>query len=235
VLKHHVPGTRELHASRFAFEQLDFECLFQVLDSQTGRRGRKKARGSAPRHISRVGHGNEQADVGEVVAHGFEFINSKVPEISLVRGPRNWDTARTVATPSLTQLMMSQPVAVSALGVPAAIGPYSHAVCVGSLLFASGQLPLDPAGQSMPEAIADQAKLVLDNLDKVAQAGGSSLSQAVKLTVYLTNLSEFAQVNEIMSAALSQPFPARATIGVAALPRGARVEIEGVFFSGVNQ
>lgn len=131
--------------------------------------------------------------------------------------------------------MMSQPTSVSAQGVPAAIGPYSHAVVAGELLFASGQLPLDATGQGLPEQIEAQARLVLDNLDRVARAGGSSLSRAVKLTVYLTDLGEFAQVNGVMSEALSQPFPARATIGVAALPKGARVEIEGVFLVGASQ
>lgn len=131
--------------------------------------------------------------------------------------------------------MMSQPAAVTAQGVPPAIGPYSHGVSVGPLLFASGQLPLDATGQSMPESIEAQAKLVLENLDRVARAGGSSLSRAVKLTVYLTDLREFATVNEVMAATLFQPFPARATLGVAALPKGARVEIEGVFLTGADQ
>lgn len=134
-----------------------------------------------------------------------------------------------------TQYTMTQPTAIIAEDVPPAIGPYSHGVSVGTLLFASGQLPLDSTGHGMPDGIEAQAKLVLENLEKVARAGGSSLSRAVKLTVYLTDLSEFAQVNEVMSATLSQPFPARATLGVAALPRGARVEIEGVFSRGTDQ
>ena len=124
---------------------------------------------------------------------------------------------------------MSQPSAVTASGVPPAIGPYSHGVQVPPLLFVSGQLPLDESGLPCPKDIESQARLALQNLERVAHAGGSSLAGAVKLTVYLTDLQEFAKVNEIMATTLSQPYPARATIEVAALPRGARIEIEGIF------
>jgi 2-iminobutanoate/2-iminopropanoate deaminase len=125
--------------------------------------------------------------------------------------------------------MMSQPLAVASERAPPAIGPYSQGIVVGPLLFASGQLPLDAAGGAMPESIEAQTAAVLSNLDAVARAAGSALSRAVKLTVYLVDLAEFAKVNTVMAAALSSPYPARATIGVAALPRGARIEIEGVF------
>jgi 2-iminobutanoate/2-iminopropanoate deaminase len=108
---------------------------------------------------------------------------------------------------------MSQATAATAQGVPSAIGPYSHGVKVGPLLFASGQLPLDANGQSMPDAIESQAKLVLENLDRVARAGGSSLSCAVKLTVYMTDLREFAQVNEVMAATFHNPSPPGRRLG----------------------
>jgi 2-iminobutanoate/2-iminopropanoate deaminase len=131
--------------------------------------------------------------------------------------------------------MMSQPVAIASERAPPAIGPYSQGIVVGSLLFASGQLPLDAKGGAMPESIEEQTSAVLSNLDAVARAAGSALASAVKLTVYLADLREFAKVNEVMSATLSAPYPARATIGVAALPRGARIEIEGVFLVGEPQ
>lgn len=127
---------------------------------------------------------------------------------------------------------MSQPRAIATHDAPAAIGPYSQGILVGPLLFASGQLPLDAAGTSMPAGIEEQTRTVLANLDAVARAAGSALARAVKLNVYLTDLANFPKVNEVMSVTLSKPFPARATIGVAALPRGAMIEIEGVFMTG---
>lgn len=130
---------------------------------------------------------------------------------------------------------MSHTVAVTAPGAPGAIGPYSQGIVASPFLFVSGQLPLDPTGSSMPAGIREQAKTVLANLDAVARAAGSSLSRAVKLTVYLTDLAEFPTVNEVMAAQLSMPFPARATVGVAALPRGARIEIDGIFLVGGSE
>ena len=127
---------------------------------------------------------------------------------------------------------MSHIEAITTADAPGAIGPYSQAVVASPFVFVSGQLPLDPGGRPMPQGIQEQARAVLANLEAVARAAGSSLSRAVKLTVYMTDLEEFAQVNQAMQAALSTPYPARATIGVAALPRGARVEIEGIFKIG---
>jgi reactive intermediate/imine deaminase len=126
---------------------------------------------------------------------------------------------------------MSRIIPIAAQDAPRPVGPYSQGLVADGLLFASGQLPLDTSG-GMPHAIEEQALLVLENLDAVARAAGSSLADAIKLTVYMTNLGEFPAVNEVMAARLSQPYPARATIGVAALPRGARLEIEGIFMCG---
>jgi reactive intermediate/imine deaminase len=112
---------------------------------------------------------------------------------------------------------------------PKAIGPYSQAVRVGDTVYVSGQIPLDPAtGQLVSGEIETEIRRVFDNLKAIAQAAGGSLASVVKLTVFMTDLSHFAKVNEIMTAYFSEPFPARAAVGVAALPRGARVEMECV-------
>lgn len=112
---------------------------------------------------------------------------------------------------------------------PAAIGPYSQAVQVGDTVYLSGQIGLDPASMNLVEGGLDaQARQVLTNLRAVAQAAGGDLSDIVKLNVYLPDLSQFARVNEIMAEVFSEPYPARAAVGVAALPKGALIEIEGV-------
>lgn len=112
---------------------------------------------------------------------------------------------------------------------PAAIGTYSQAVRAGALLFISGQIPLDPGTmQLVSDDPRAQIHQVFRNLRAVAQAAGGSLDQAVKVTVFLTDLGHFPLVNEIMAEYFNQPYPARAAVGVAALPRGARVEIEAI-------
>ncbi len=112
---------------------------------------------------------------------------------------------------------------------PQAIGPYSQAVRVGDTVYLSGQIALDPAtGELVRGEIEVEVRRVLDNLGAVAAAAGGSLDHAVKLTVFLTDLTQFGKVNEIMQQYFRAPYPARATIGVAALPRGARVEMECV-------
>jgi reactive intermediate/imine deaminase len=119
--------------------------------------------------------------------------------------------------------------AISTPAAPAAIGPYSQAIRTGNLVFLSGQIPLDPTtGQLVSGEIEAEARRVFDNLRAVAQAAGGSLDQAVKVNVYLTDLAHFTRVNEIMASYFTQPFPARAAVQVAALPRGARVEVECV-------
>ncbi|HEY5019521.1 MAG TPA: RidA family protein [Steroidobacteraceae bacterium] len=112
---------------------------------------------------------------------------------------------------------------------PKAIGPYSQAVRAGDTVYVSGQIPLDPvSGALVSGDIEAEIQRVFDNLKAIAQAAGGSLASVVKLSVFLTDLSHFAKVNEIMTSYFSEPYPARAAIGVAALPRGARVEMECV-------
>lgn len=112
---------------------------------------------------------------------------------------------------------------------PAAIGPYSQAIKAGSLAFLSGQIPLDPQSMEIvSDDIAAQTHQVFKNLIAVAEAAGGKLSDAVKLTIYVTDLGDFATVNEIMAEYFSEPYPARATIQVSALPKGSAVEIDAV-------
>ena len=115
---------------------------------------------------------------------------------------------------------------------PQAIGTYSQAVAVKDGVYLSGQLPLDPDSMELVPEMRGQIHQVFRNLAAVAQAAGGSLGDAVKLTIYLTDLNDFATVNEIMAEYVPEPFPARAAVGVAALPRGARVEVEGILVLG---
>jgi reactive intermediate/imine deaminase len=110
---------------------------------------------------------------------------------------------------------------------PQAIGTYSQAVRAGNTVYLSGQIPLDPGTMQLVEGeIEAQVRRVFENLKAVAEAAGGSLAQAVKITIFLTDLANFAKVNEIMALYCSKPYPARSTIGVGQLPRGAQVEIE---------
>ena len=112
---------------------------------------------------------------------------------------------------------------------PAAIGPYSQAVRAGSTIYLSGQIPLDPKTMELAKGdIRAQTRQVFDNLVAVSEAAGGSLANAVRLTIYLTDLANFPVVNEIMAEYCKEPYPARVTIGVAQLPRGAAVEIDGI-------
>jgi reactive intermediate/imine deaminase len=112
---------------------------------------------------------------------------------------------------------------------PQAIGPYSQAVRTGKTVYLSGQIALDPdSGQLVDGGIDAQVHRVFRNLKAVAQAADASLADAVRLTIYLTDLADFPRVNEIMAQYCQEPYPARATLGVAALPRGARVEIDAI-------
>jgi reactive intermediate/imine deaminase len=115
---------------------------------------------------------------------------------------------------------------------PAAIGPYSQAVRAGNTVYLSGQIGLDPATMQMVEGIDAQIDRVFRNLAAVALAAGSGLEDAVRMTVYLTDLAHFGKVNEAMAKYVKEPFPARAAIGVASLPRGALVEVDAVLVSG---
>jgi reactive intermediate/imine deaminase len=114
---------------------------------------------------------------------------------------------------------------------PAAIGTYSQAVRAGSTVYLSGQIGLDPVTMQLAEGIDAQTHRVFRNLAAVADAAGLQLGDAVRMTVYLTDLAHFARVNEIMAQYLKEPYPARAAVGVAALPRGALVEIDAILHS----
>lgn len=120
--------------------------------------------------------------------------------------------------------------AISTAAAPAAIGPYSQAIRAGKTVYLSGQIGLDPATGEMVSGFDAQVRRVFDNLKAVAEASGGSLARVVKLNIYLTDLGKFAQVNELMLLYFRVPFPARATLGVAALPRGAEVEVDAVLF-----
>lgn len=116
---------------------------------------------------------------------------------------------------------------------PKAIGTYSQAVRVGDTVYVSGQIPLDPAtGQLVENDIDAEIRRVFENLKAIAEAAGGSLANVVKLTVFLTDLAHFPKVNEIMATYFAEPYPARAAVGVAQLPKGARVEMECILSLG---
>ena len=117
---------------------------------------------------------------------------------------------------------------ISTLHAPSAIGTYSQAVRCGDTIYLSGQIGLDPVTMQLAEGIDAQVKRVFDNLKAVAKAAGGSLDDAAKLTIYLTDLAHFAKVNEIMAAYFNEPYPARAAIGVASLPRAALIEADAI-------
>jgi len=116
---------------------------------------------------------------------------------------------------------------ISTTDAPGAIGTYSQAVRVGDAVYVSGQIPLDPAtGQLVAGDVGAQIRRVFENLKAIARAAGCSLDDAVRVTIYLTDLGNFPIVNQVMGEYLSEPYPARVTVGVGALPRGAQVEID---------
>ena len=122
---------------------------------------------------------------------------------------------------------------VTAPDAPDAVGPYVHAVKAGGLLFCSGQIPLDPrTGDMVGATPADQAGRCLENLAAVCQAAGTSLGEAIKVTIYMTDMSAFAAVNEVYGSFFESSPPARVAVGVAALPRGAQVEMDAVVALG---
>jgi 2-iminobutanoate/2-iminopropanoate deaminase len=125
--------------------------------------------------------------------------------------------------------MASDREIVEASAAPAAIGPYSHAVRAGELLFCSGQIPLDPqTGELVGDTPAEQARRCLENLTAVCAAAGASLERAVRMTIYMTDLGAFAEVNEVYGSFFAEQSPARVTVGVAQLPKGAYVEIDAI-------
>ena len=120
-------------------------------------------------------------------------------------------------------------IPISTPNAPQAIGTYSQAIRAGDTVYLSGQIPLDPAtGELVAGDMEAQVRRVFENLQAVAAAAGGDLAHLVKLTVYLTDLAHFALVNRVMAEYFSQPYPARAAVGVAALPKGAAVEMDGI-------
>ena len=129
--------------------------------------------------------------------------------------------------------MSSSREAVSASAAPPAIGPYSHAVRAGDLLFCSGQISLDPAtGELVGATAPEQARRCLQNLEAVCDAAGTSLGRALRLTVYMTDLDEFAAINEVYETFFASEAPARVAVEVSRLPRGAQVEIDAIVLTG---
>ena len=117
----------------------------------------------------------------------------------------------------------------NAQSAPAAVGPYSHAVAATGLLFCSGQIPLDPAtGEIVGDTPGEQARRCLENLQLVCEAAGTTLDRAVRCTVYMTDIAGFAAVNEVYAEFFPSEPPARAVVGVGALPKGAQVEIDAI-------
>ena len=118
---------------------------------------------------------------------------------------------------------------ISTKNAPQAIGPYSQAVKTGNLMFISGQIPLNPeTGDLVSGSIEDEANQVLNNITRTCEAAGNSLEDIIKITIFLTDLDNFATVNEVMKDHFSEPYPARATIEVSGLPLGVNVEIEAI-------
>ena len=125
---------------------------------------------------------------------------------------------------------MKSPIQTS--GAPEAIGTYSQAIRAGDAVYLSGQIGLDPVSMQMAEGIEGQTHRVFRNLAALAAAAGVGLDSSVRMTIYLTDLAHFARVNEIMAQYVREPYPARAAVGVAGLPRGALVEIDAILHSG---
>ena len=123
---------------------------------------------------------------------------------------------------------------VSTDSAPAAIGPYSQAVECNGMLFVSGQLPIDPVTGQMPSGAAAQAEQSLRNIRSIADAAGYSMSDCVRLTVYLSDLSTFSEVNEVYSEFFTEPYPARSCIEVSAVPKGALLEIDAILVQRVK-
>jgi reactive intermediate/imine deaminase len=122
---------------------------------------------------------------------------------------------------------------IRSTGAPAAIGPYSQAVRSGDIVFLSGQIPLDPAtGELVQGDIGAQARRVFENLKAVCEAAGGSLDGIVRAGIYLTDLGNFAVVNAVMAEYFNEPYPARSTIEVSGLPRGAQVEVDAILVVG---
>lgn len=118
--------------------------------------------------------------------------------------------------------------AIATAGAPAAIGPYSQGIVNGDLVFSSGQLPIDPATKAMPDDVSAQARQSLTNVKAVLEAGGAGMDTVIKVTIFLADIADFGKVNDVYNTFFKEPYPARSCFAVAALPLGARVEIEAI-------
>ncbi len=123
---------------------------------------------------------------------------------------------------------MSHKTQITSENAPKAVGPYSHAIAVQNLVFISGQLPINKEKGTMPEGVEDQARQALENLKSVAEAAGATLSDVVKTTVFIEDLTDFKTVNDVYATYFKEPFPARSAFEVSKLPLGAKVEIEAI-------
>ena len=121
---------------------------------------------------------------------------------------------------------------ISTPEAPAAIGPYSQAIRAGDTVYLSGQIPLDPKSMQIVDGFENQVKRVFENLRAVCRAAGGDFDRVVRVTIFLTDLGQFPKVNELMATYFKEPFPARVTVGVASLPRGAQVEIDAIMHLG---
>lgn len=117
---------------------------------------------------------------------------------------------------------------ISTNKAPAAIGPYSQALDTGNMLFISGQIPIDPATGVMADTVEEQAKQVLTNINSILAEAGLTMNDVVKTSVFLADLNDFAKVNEVYASFFAEPYPARSCVQVAAIPKGAKVEIETI-------
>ena len=117
---------------------------------------------------------------------------------------------------------------ITASSAPAAVGPYSQGIALDNLVFSSGQLPMNPETKTMPADIAEQARQSLSNVKAVLEAAGSGMDKVIKVNIFLTDMADFARVNEVYAQFFKAPFPARSCVAVAALPLGAGLEIEAV-------
>lgn len=115
---------------------------------------------------------------------------------------------------------------------PAAVGPYSQAVISGNMVFVSGQIPVDPKTGNIPENIVDQARQALTNLGEVLKAAGSGLDKTVRVTVFITDISAFADVNKVYAEFFSEPYPSRSCVEVSKLPKGVKIEIDAIGIIG---
>ena len=124
---------------------------------------------------------------------------------------------------------------ISTDGAPKAVGPYSQAVECNGMVFVSGQLPVDPKGGSVPDSVRDRTIRALENVRSIAEAAGCSMSDCVKVTIFMSDISEFPDVNDAYAEMFSEPYPARSCVEVSRIPKGMSLEIDAIFVKGQRQ